>query len=139
MNIRIKTTPYHEERRQTIHRHHYRNHSHSLRRHRSPKLNLFPTLVRISGSRYFIALINGRIAGGAGIYPSPGLPGHVCELVKMYLGADSQYGYRQVYIETMPALQKAMSIYEKFGFRYLQGPMGNTGHYSCTIWMLKEL
>jgi putative acetyltransferase len=86
-----------------------------------------------TGSRYNVALLHDNIAGGAGIYPSPGLPEHVCELVKMYLG------YRQVYLETMPELQKAMSVYEKFGFYYLQSSMGNTGHYSCTIWMLKDL
>jgi len=38
MNIPVKTTPYYEERRQTIHRHHYRNYSHSLRHHRPPEL-----------------------------------------------------------------------------------------------------
>lgn len=110
-----------------------------------------------AGSRYHVALLNDRIAGGCGIYPSPGLPKNVCELVKMYLAAEArglglgrqlieesltfarQYGYRQVYIESMPELQKAMSVYEKFGFQYLQAPMGNTGHYNCTIWMLKEL
>jgi putative acetyltransferase len=115
------------------------------------------TSFQSAGSRYHIALLNDRIAGGCGIFPSPGLPDHVCELVKMYLAADArnkglgrqlieesltfarQFGYRQVYIESMPELQKAMSVYEKFGFRYLQGPMGNTGHYSCTVWMLKEL
>jgi putative acetyltransferase len=61
------------------------------------------------------------------------------QLIERSLTFAQQFGYRQVYIETMPELQKAMSAYEKFGFRYLQGPMGNTGHYSCTIWMLKDL
>ena len=109
------------------------------------------------GSHYYVGLLNGRIAGGGGIYPSPGLPENVCEMVKTYLDATArgkglgrqliesslgfarEYGYRQVYIETMPELKKAMSIYEKYGFRYLDGPMGNTGHYGCSVWMLKEL
>jgi putative acetyltransferase len=30
-------------------------------------------------------------------------------------------------------------VYETFGFRYLTGPMGNTGHFGCELWMLKEL
>jgi len=111
---------------------------------------------QVPGSRYHTGLVNGRIAGGGGIYPSPGLPEDTCELVKMYLSAAArgqglgreliekclgfaeEYGYRQVYIETFPELQKAMSIYEKYGFRYLDGPMGNTGHFGCSIWMLKN-
>jgi putative acetyltransferase len=112
---------------------------------------------QLPGSRYHVGLVDGQIAGGGGIYPSPGLPGDVCEMIKMYLGAGArgkglgrrlieasldfarQYGYRQVYIETMPELKRAMSIYEKYGFRYLEGPMGNTGHFGCSIWMLKQL
>jgi putative acetyltransferase len=109
------------------------------------------------GSRYHIGIVDGLIAGGGGIYPSPGLPDSACELVKMYLSAPArgkglgirlmqacltfarECGYRQVYLETMPELQKAISIYENCGFHYLDGPMGNTGHYGCSVWMLKHL
>ena len=112
---------------------------------------------QVNGSRYHVGLIDGRIVGGGGIYPSAGLPEGVCELVKMYLDPSARgkglggqliekclsfarsYGYRQVYIETMPELQKAASIYERYGFRYLQAPMGNTGHYGCSLWLLKDL
>jgi putative acetyltransferase len=114
-------------------------------------------LFQKQGSIYFVAEENGQLIGGAGIYPSPGLPADTCELVKMYLlsavrgkgigkmliekalqfAKDS--GYNKVYIETMPELRKAMSVYEKFGFRYLDGPMGDTGHFGCEIWMLKEI
>lgn len=108
-------------------------------------------------SAYFVAEENGVLLGGAGIFPSNGLPEGTCELVKMYLGPASrgkglggklislcldravQEGFRQVYIETMPELRRAMSVYEKFGFTYLDGPMGNTGHFGCAIWMLKKL
>jgi putative acetyltransferase len=112
---------------------------------------------QLPGSRYHVGLIDDRIAGGGGIFPSAGLPDGLCEMVKCYLETSArgkglgkliieenlhfarQYGYRQVYIETMPELQQAMAIYERFGFRYLNGPMGNTGHYGCTVWMLKDL
>lgn len=114
-------------------------------------------LFQKQGSIYFVAEENNQLIGGAGIYPSPGLPPDTCELVKMYLSPvargkgtgkmliekalqfASDTGYRKVYIETMPELRKAMSVYEKFGFRYLDGPLGNTGHFGCEIWMLKEL
>ena len=37
---------------------------------------------------YFIALVNNVPVGGAGIYPTNGLPNGICELVKMYLHKD---------------------------------------------------
>jgi putative acetyltransferase len=39
----------------------------------------------------------------------------------------------------MPELKKALSVYEKFGFSYLQGPMGNTGHFGCALWMARDI
>ncbi|WP_343534796.1 GNAT family N-acetyltransferase [Pedobacter sp.] len=106
---------------------------------------------------YFIAEENGEVLGGAGIYPSNGLPSDTVELVKMYMSASSRgkgigkqlmlkciefaksVGYQKIYLETMPELSSAVAAYEKLGFRSLTGPLGNTGHYSCTIWMLREL
>lgn len=114
-------------------------------------------LFRQPGSIYYVAEVAGELIGGAGIFPSPGLPDGTCELVKMYLSPAArgkgigkmlidkalqfagEAGYRNVYIETMPELRKAMSVYEKVGFKYLDGPMGNTGHFGCDVWMLKEL
>jgi putative acetyltransferase len=48
-------------------------------------------------------------------------------------------GYQAIYLETMPELTKAIYIYEKMGFQYLNGPMGNSGHTGCDIWMIKTL
>jgi putative acetyltransferase len=48
-------------------------------------------------------------------------------------------GYQKIYLETMPELSAAVVAYEKLGFKKLQGPLGNTGHYSCSIWMLYEI
>jgi putative acetyltransferase len=48
-------------------------------------------------------------------------------------------GYLEVYIETLPELTKAVSVYEKMGFEFLDGPLGNTGHYGCDIWMKKKV
>ena len=107
-------------------------------------------------SIYYVALINNEIVGGAGIYPTDGLPSDTCELVKMYLlpkarGAGlgrelinrslefaKSAGYKKVYLESMPELTKALGIYEKFGFKYLNGPMGNSGHFGCDKWMLLD-
>ncbi|MBS1667670.1 MAG: GNAT family N-acetyltransferase [Bacteroidetes bacterium] len=106
---------------------------------------------------YHVAIIDNQIVGGAGIYTSDGLTADTCELVKMYLKSTARglglgkklieqciefakaKGFKYVYIESMPELKKALGIYEKFGFRYIDGPIGNTGHFGCDVWMLKEL
>lgn len=108
-------------------------------------------------SAYFIARMNDTIIGGGGIFPSPALPDDTCELVKMYLLPEARgtgigaalinlcmdtarsKGFKKMYIETMPELKRAISVYEKFGFEYLEGPLGNTGHFGCGVWMLKTL
>jgi len=108
-------------------------------------------------SEYFVAEKDGVLIGGAGIYPTDALPAGTCELVKMYLSpaarglglgrsminrcmeAAKAKGFQQIYLETMPELKKAVSVYEKFGFTYLPGPMGNSGHNGCDIWMIRKL
>ena len=48
-------------------------------------------------------------------------------------------GFRKIYLETMPELRQALIVYEKSGFRYLKGPMGNSGHFGCERWMIRNL
>ena len=106
-------------------------------------------------SYYFIATMDGVVMGGGGIYPTDGLPESTCELVKMYLLPAArgrglgkmiidrclvkaqEKGFKNVYLETMPELQQAIKVYEKFGFKNLNGPLGNSGHFGCGKWMLK--
>jgi len=113
-------------------------------------------LFREPGSWYFLAAQNEKVLGGAGIFPSHGLPEGTCELVKMYLLPEArqiglgkkliglclekamEIGYKKVYLETLPELKQAVKVYEKFGFSYLKQPMGNTGHYGCNVWMIYE-
>lgn len=119
--------------------------------------HLFEVFNSTPNSIYFIAEKDGIMLGGAGIYPTDGLPEATCELVKMYLKPEArglglgrsliekclttakESGYQQVYLESMPELKKALSVYEKFGFEYLKAPMGNSGHTGCDLWMLKKL
>ncbi len=113
-------------------------------------------LFQRQGAAYFIALLNNEIVGGGGIYPTDGLPADTCELVKMYLVPKARgtglgktiieksldfakkAGYKNIYLETMPELKQAQKVYAKFGFEYLNGPMGNSGHTGCSLWMLKR-
>ena len=114
-------------------------------------------LFQKQGSIYYIAELEGQIVGGGGIYPSDGLPAFTCELVKMYLKPEGRgiglgrcliskciefaesSGYKNIYIETMPELKQALRVYEKFGFKYLKGQIGNTGHFGCDLFMIKQL
>jgi len=108
-------------------------------------------------SVYNVAELDSEIVGGGGIYPTDGLPDDTCELVKMYLLPQARgvglgklmiekcieqakaKGFKKIYLETMPELKQALNVYAKFGFEYLKGPMGNSGHTGCSLWMLKEI
>jgi putative acetyltransferase len=61
------------------------------------------------------------------------------QLIERNLQYAFEAGYMNVYLESMPELRTALNIYEKFGFEYLDAPMGNTGHTGCSLWMLKKL
>ncbi|MFT3675587.1 MAG: GNAT family N-acetyltransferase [Chitinophagaceae bacterium] len=114
-------------------------------------------LFREPRSGYFVAEQDGQLLGGAGIFPTAGLPADTCELVKMYLAPAARgkglgrrlvdysmeqarsLGFAQVYLETMPELQQALAMYARLGFQYIDHPMGNSGHTGCSLWMLRTL
>lgn len=114
-------------------------------------------LFNTPGSKYWVAEADHKLLGGCGIYPTEGLPGKYAELVKFYLSAGSrgkgigkelmefsigsarQFGYKALYLESFPELNRAVSMYENAGFRFIDGPLGNSGHFACNIWMLKKL
>lgn len=109
-------------------------------------------------SAYFVAENElGKLMGGGGIFPTEGLPADTCELVKMYLLPEArgiglggmiismclekaiENGFSRVYLETMPELALALKVYEKFGFEYIDSPLGNSGHFGCDLHMIKFL
>jgi putative acetyltransferase len=118
--------------------------------------NLFGLFDR-SDAVYFVAELEGTILGGGGIYPTTGLPNQCAELVKLYVdqrhrnkGIGKQLmkscevvalelGYTSLYLETLPELEHACSLYERMGYVKQSQPLGNSGHYACTLWMLKNL
>ncbi|WMI67619.1 GNAT family N-acetyltransferase [Mangrovimonas sp. YM274] len=105
---------------------------------------------------YYVLDDLGKVIGGAGIAPLEGEEG-ICELQKMYflpeargtgLGSDmmatclnkaKEFGFEKCYLETLPYMKAATKLYAKAGFEPLEGPLGNTGHYSCNVWMIKNL
>ena len=106
---------------------------------------------------YFVVEENNKIIGSAGIAPLQGGDEETCELQKMYflpeargrgVGAEMMKtcldfarmnGFKKCYLETLPYMENARKLYARTGFESLDKPMGNTGHYNCTMWMIKEL
>ena len=108
-------------------------------------------------SRYFVVEENDKILGGAGINPLRDAEPDICELQKMYfhkslrgrgigdkmiefcLDFAIKSNFKKCYIETMPNMINAQKLYLKKGFKYIDGPLGNTGHTACPVWMIKNL
>ena len=106
---------------------------------------------------YFVVEEDGIVLGGAGIKPLSNSNADVCELQKMYfspkirgkglghqlfdtcLQAAKDLGFKTCYIESASQLKAAIHVYESHGFKHLDKPLGDTGHYSCGIWMIKTL
>jgi len=106
---------------------------------------------------YLVVENNGKIIGGAGVSQLENSNENICELQKMYflpeargkgiglqmiqkcLESASEFGYDKCYLETLPEMLAAQKLYTKVGFEYLCEPMGNTGHTTCPVWMIKEL
>ena len=106
---------------------------------------------------YFVVEENSKIIGSAGIAPLKGLEDEVAELQKMYflpeargrgigmkminkcLDFGKEKGFSKCYIETLPYMENAQKLYRKNGFDTIEKPIGNTGHYNCTVFMIKDL
>tara|TARA_B100000886_G_scaffold18863_1_gene12142 strand:- start:497 stop:976 length:480 start_codon:yes stop_codon:yes gene_type:complete len=108
-------------------------------------------------SIYFVVEEKNEILGGAGINQLKNGEINICELQKMYfhksirgrgigdkmielcLEFALESNYKKCYIETMPNMVNAQKLYIKKGFKYIDNPLGNTGHTACPVWMLKNL
>ncbi len=122
-----------------------------------PTTNTLYELFQEKNAEYWVVKSEGKILGGAGIYPTKGLPKGCVELVKIYLLKSSrgkgigkmlmqtcidkakELGFTSIYLETMPELSNAIGLYQKMGFVKIEKPMGDSGHFACDLWMLKEI
>lgn len=118
--------------------------------------NLFE-LFGEENSVLWVAESEGDPIGCCGIYPTAGLPKGYAELVKFYINqkfrgigigkllldkciaSASEFGFKHLYIESLPVFSKAIDMYKKVDFEFLDKPLGNSGHNSCNVWMLKTL
>ena len=122
-----------------------------------PEINNMYESYQSNRSIYFVVEENNKILGGAGINQLKNGDVNICELQKMYfhksirgrgigdkmielcLNFALESNYKKCYIETMPNMVNAQKLYIKKGFKYIDNPLGNTGHTACPIWMLKNL
>ena len=106
---------------------------------------------------YWVVTYKDAVLGGGGIAPLLHGDAAVCELQKMYFDPKARgkglgqrmitrlldqarsFGFKLCYLETMPNMVAAQKCYTANGFQYVDAPMGNTGHYSCPVWMTKSL
>lgn len=108
-------------------------------------------------SAYFVIEREGTVQGGGGVAALEGGDAATCELRKMYflpglrgLGAGAalmakcldsarRIGFERCYLETLAGMNAAMRLYERTGFRRIDGPMGATGHGGCNTFYLLDL
>jgi len=108
-------------------------------------------------SVYYVAILNNEVIGGCGINPLKNGDNTICELQKMYILPKARgkkigkqliekclefatiVGYEKCYLETFPNMNAAISLYQKNGFVKMNKSLGDTNHYSCDVWMLKNL
>ena len=106
---------------------------------------------------YFVVEHDGVVLGGGGIAPLSGGDADTCELRKMYflpqargigarammmarcLDAARAAGFARGYLETLTGMDAAMRLYERSGFRRIDGPLGATGHGGCDTFYLRDL
>jgi len=109
------------------------------------------------GHAFYVVTRGRKVVGVGGLGPLKEGPQDVCELRKMYflpdvrglgmgrrmlehcIRAARELGYRRMYLETVTEMTRAQSLYRRFGFQELSGPMGNTGHCGCGVWFVMDL
>jgi len=108
-------------------------------------------------SVFYVIEWDDEILGCGGVGPLADAEPGVCELRKMYflpalrgsgygrkllelvLDDARDIGYEICYLETLDNMVGARNLYERFGFTFIDGPLGNTGHSGCNNFMILEL
>lgn len=122
-----------------------------------PELDFMFETYQSPGSKYYVCESDGVIVAGAGLMKMDCSIEFTCELQKMYMlpsfrgrGLGRQllqlcihsaidFGYRNIYLETLHSMHSAQKLYTLNGFERITEPLGNTGHHGCDVFMLKRL
>ena len=122
-----------------------------------PILDTLYEVYQAPRSKYYVVEKEGKVVGGCGVAPLENGDTEVCELQKMYFAPEIRgtgyaekiiekclefaktQGFEICYLETLSFMTTAQKLYKRIGFENIDGPMGNTGHNSCEVWMTKKL
>ena len=122
-----------------------------------PILDTLYEVYQAPRSKYYVVEKEGKVVGGCGVAPLENGDTEVCELQKMYFAPEIRgtgfaekiiekclefaktQGFEICYRETLSFMTTAQKLYKRIGFENIDGPMGNTGHNSCEVWMTKKL
>ena len=81
----------------------------------------------------YVCKANHSVAAFSYLFEEKDKPG------RFHLEKAKDFGYDNCYIETLPYMEAAVKLYKRNGFVNLDKPMGNTSHFNCDVWMLKEI
>lgn len=119
--------------------------------------HLSQEFIGVNAKYWVIENPNGEIMGGGGFYPTEGLPKGMAEVVKLYFSPSmrgkgygrkmltliereaKKAGVKELYIESFPEFARAISLYEKMGFKHINHALGNSGHPAVNVWMTKKI
>lgn len=123
-----------------------------------PELNDIYSTYQELGAKYWVIedVTNSQIVGGGGykklkgsedivemqkLFLIPEARGHglAKKIIELILQHAKDDGYIKMYLETASQMKEAINLYEKFDFKRLEKPLGNTGHFQCSVFMSKEL
>lgn len=125
-----------------------------------PELKDIYLAYKDKGSKYWIVVDkNNKVVGGGGYTMLTGTSEaeKICEmqklfvlpeargkglgkkLVELFLSEAAKDGYKEMYLESVKQMKEAKKLYEKHGFRQIKRSKGNTGHFQCSVFMIKEL
>ena len=122
-----------------------------------PILDILFEVYQVPRAVYYVVEKDGKVVGGCGLAPLENAEVSVCELQKMYFAPEIRgtgfaekiiekclefarnQDFELCYLETLSFMTAAQKLYKRMGFENIDGPMGNTGHNSCEVWMTKKL
>ena len=125
-----------------------------------PELKDIYLAYKDKGSKYWVVLDEkDNVLGGGGYIRLEGTneSERICEMqklfilpegrgkglgkrfVELFLSEAAKDGYKEMYLETVKQMKEAVKLYEQYGFRHLPKSKGSTGHFQCSVFMIKEL
>jgi len=61
------------------------------------------------------------------------------QMINLCIEKAKDFMFEKCYLETMTYMKAAQKLYLNNDFKYIDGPLGDTGHFSCPVHMIKEI